>query len=111
MRFFDLFMRRVGVRPAPARVPNPVSRFTVVCPRHLMADVRRQIYLDFEAAGLRVSGLRVDNARQHDMARACVTVDCPPDKRGVLMSQARQLRAFPGVQQVHWGDRSLCAVN
>lgn len=111
MRLFNLFLRRAGVQPAPVRVPNPVSRFTVVCPRHLLADLRKQIYLDFEAAGLQIAGLMVDHAQQHDMARACVTVNCPPELRSVLMSQARQLSAYPGVQQVQWGDRRHIALN
>lgn len=111
MRFFDLFLRRAGVRQAPVRTPNPVSRLTVVCPRHLLPNVRKQIYFGFEAAGLQVSGLSVDNAQRHDMARACVTVACPPDMRAVLMSQARHLRDMPGVHQVHWGHRSQHALN
>ena len=111
MRFFDLFLRRAGVRPAPVRAPSGLSRLTVVCPRHLLPELRKQIYLDFEAAGLRVSGLIVDNAQQHDMARACVTVACPPEMRAVLMSQARLLRDRPGVQQVQWGDRRQHALN
>ena len=111
MRFFDLFLRRAGVRPTPVRVPNGVSRLTVVCPRHLLPNLRKQIYLDFEAAGLRVSGLSIDNAQQHDMARACVTVACPPEMRAVLMSQARQLRDLPGVHQVHWGHPRQHALN
>ncbi len=116
MRLFNLFLRRAGVRRAgvqslPARAPRAVSRLTVICPRHIMADVRKRIYLDFEAAGLRVAKLMVDHSWQHDMASACVTVDCPPELRPVLMSQAKQLSAFPGVQQVQWGDRRHIALN
>jgi hypothetical protein len=111
MRLFNLFLRRAGVQAAPVRVASSVSRLTVVCPRHALADVRKQIYLNFEAAGLRVAKLLVDHARQHDMARACITVDCPPELRSVLMSQARMLSSFPGVQQVQWGDRRHIALN
>lgn len=111
MRFFDLFLRRAGVRQAPTRVASQLSRFTVVCPRTSLADIRRQIYLDFEAAGLTVSGLRVDHAHRHDMATACVTVSCPPEKRRVLMMQARQVKDYPGVHQVRWGDQRHLALN
>jgi hypothetical protein len=111
MRLFNLFLRRAGVKAVPARVPSAVSRLTVVCPRHIMADVRKRIYLDFEAAGLQVAKLMVDHARQHDMASACVTVNCPPELRPVLMSQAKLLSAVPGVQQVQWGDRRHIALN
>lgn len=111
MRLFNLFLRRAGVQPAPVRVPRSLSRLTVVCPRNILADLRKQIYLDFEAAGLPVSGLMVDHATQHDLARACVTVNCPPELRSVLMTQARRLSAYPGVQQVQWGDRRHIALN
>ncbi|MFT0547305.1 hypothetical protein ACMHYO_13340 [Allopusillimonas ginsengisoli] len=105
MRLFNLYLRRAGLQSAPVLAPSAVSRFTVVCPRHALPTIRRQIYHDFKAAGLRVSGLQIDHAHQHDMARACVTVACPPEMRAVLMSRARELSAFPGVQQVHWGDK------
>jgi hypothetical protein len=111
MRLFNLFLRRAGVQPAPIRNPSRVSRLTVVCPQHVMADVRKQIYLDFEAAGLSVAAMSVDGAQQQGLARACVTVNCPPELRPVLMSQARQLSAFPGVHQVQWGDRRHIALN
>ncbi|MGP1614914.1 MAG: hypothetical protein ACTS5Y_07675 [Pollutimonas bauzanensis] len=112
MRLFNLFLRRAGVQSSAAvRAPSSLSRLTVVCPRHLLADVRKQIYLDFEGAGLRVAKVLVDKARQHDMARACVTLNCPPELRPVLMSQARQLSSYPGVQQVQWGDRRHIALN
>lgn len=111
MRLFNLFLRRAGVRTTPVRVPSSVSRLTVVCPRHVLPELRKQIYLDFEAAGLKVAGLLVDHARQEGMARACVTVNCPPELRAVLMSQARRLQSIPGVAQVQWGDRRHIALN
>src|SRR3546814_429532 len=111
MRLFNLFLRRAGVQVAPIRVPSRVSRLTVVCPHNVLADVRKQIYLGFEAAGLRVSAVSVDGARRQGLARACVTVNCPPELRSVLMSQARELSSFPGVHQVQWGDRRHIALN
>ena len=110
MRLFNLFLRRAGVQAAPVRTPRTVSRLTVVCPSHALADVRKQIYLDFEAAGLKIAAVSVDNAQGPQMARACVTVKCPPELRTALMDQARQLNAFPGVQ-VQWGDRRHIALN
>lgn len=111
MRLFNLFLRRAGVQSVPVRAVSPVSRLTVVCPRHILAEVRKQIYMDFEAAGLSVAHLRVDRTPRRDMASACVTVNCPPELRSVLMSQARQLSAYPGVHQVQWGDRRHIALN
>ncbi|MGB6106189.1 MAG: hypothetical protein WBF88_20310 [Pusillimonas sp.] len=111
MRLFNLFLRRAGVQSVPVRTPSSTSRLTVVCPRHQLADVRKQIYLGFEGAGLRVATLMVDHVQQHDMARACVTVHCPPELRPVLMSEARRLSEFPGVRQVQWGDRRHIALN
>jgi hypothetical protein len=112
MRLFDLFLRRAGVQQrGPVRERNPVSRLTVVCPRKDMAGVRKQIYLDFNAAGIKVSTLQVDRARDPDMATACITVSCPPELRAVLMHQARQIRAYPGVRMVQWGDHRHIALN
>lgn len=111
MRLFNLFMRRAGIQPGSVRAPRSTSRLTVVCPRDRLAAVRKQVYLNFEGAGLRVAHLLVDQATQHGMARACVTIDCPPELRPVLMSQARELSAFPGVHKVQWGDRRHIALN
>src|SRR5690606_23340115 len=104
MKMFDLFLRRAGVHSVPARLPKSTSRLTVECPRDALADVRRHIYLGFNTGGLRIATLEVDNARDRTMARACVTVDCPPELRPVLMNQARELRAHPGVSRFQWGD-------
>jgi hypothetical protein len=111
MRLFNLFMRRAGIRSVPVRTPKSTSRLTVVFPRDRLSDVRKQVYRNFEGAGLRVAHLLVDQASQQGMARACITIDCPPELRPVLMSQARQLSAFPGVHQVQWGDRRHIALN
>ncbi len=111
MRLFDLFLRRAGVQPAPMRVRHSLSRLTVVCPRKDMADVRKQIYVEFKAAGIKVATLRVDRAHDSDMATACVTVSCPPELRADLMRRARQIRAYPGVHQVQWGDHRHIALN
>lgn len=111
MRLFNLFLRRAGVQSAPVRIPSSVSRFTVECNRDQLVQVRKQIYLGFKGAGLHVTALRVDHAQQQDMARACVTVHCPPELRSVLMSQARQLSQYPGVRHMQWGDRPHRALN
>jgi hypothetical protein len=111
MRLFNLFMRRAGIRSVPVRSPKSTSRLTVVCPTDRLADVRRQVYRNFDTAGLRVAHLLVDQAAQQGMARACITIDCPPELRPVLMSQARELSAFPGVHKVQWGDRRHIALN
>src|SRR3546814_9488792 len=91
MRLFNLFLRRAGVQAAPIRVPSRVSRLTVVCPNNVLADVRKQIYLGFEAAGLRVSAVSVDGARQQGLERACVTVNCTHELRSVQMAPASEL--------------------
>lgn len=111
MRLFNLFLRRAGVQQAPIRQHNPLSRLTIVCPRKDMAGVRRRIYLDFNAAGIKVATLQVDRASDPGMATACVTVNCPPELRGVLMDRARLIRAYPGVHQVQWGDHRHIALN
>lgn len=110
MRIFDLFMRRAGVdRAGVGRAATPVarranSRLTVVCPREALAALRWQIYLDFKTAGLNVSQVKVDQGEDPCLASVCITVDCPADMRGVLMSQAKLLGARPDVRHVHFGD-------
>src|SRR5690606_32106122 len=108
---FNLFLLRAGLRTAPTRLPRSTSRLTVECPRDQLAKVRKQIYLGLETAGLQVTAIMVDHVHQLDLARACVTVHCPPELRSALMSQARQLSQHPGVRQVHWGDRRHIALN
>lgn len=103
MRFFDLFLRRAGVDRAAAGRRRGTSRLTVVCPRDALESVRKQICLDFSAAGLSVSQFQVDGSGQAGLASACITVDCPPELRAELMSQARRLSANPDVRRVHFG--------
>ncbi len=103
MRLFELFLRRAGVSHAAQRQRRAVSRLTIECPQEAVGAVRKQIYLDFQAAGLDVSHMEVDRAAGGHAA-ACVTISCPPDKRRTLMSQARLLNDHPEVIRVRWGD-------
>lgn len=104
MRLFDLFLRRAGVdRNSALTRRQGSSRLTIVCPRDALGEVRKQICLEFRAAGLNVSQFQIDADRNSDFASACITVDCPPELRPVLMSQARRLQAHPAVRRVHFG--------
>jgi len=104
MRFFDLFLRRAGVdRHAAQGRRRGTSRLTVVCPRDEIGALRKQICLDFSAAGLDVARVQVDTGRDTELASACITVNCPPELRGELMSQARRLSANPAVRHVRFG--------
>lgn len=105
MKIFNRFLRRAGVqqpviRPASASE----SRLSVLCMRQDMASVRKRIYTDFQAAGLRVSNLSVEHA-SHENAKACVTISCPPEMRPELMTQARRLRDHPSILNVQWEPR------
>ena len=111
MRLFNLFLRRAGVQSVPARSSSAVSRLTVECPRHVLPGLRKQIYTDFEAAGLQIAALRIDHAHSRELARACVTIRYNPQSRRALMDQARQLGSYPGVQRVRWGAASQHALN
>lgn len=105
MRIFDLFLRRAGVDRVAAPIGRRASsRLTVVCPREALGAVRKQICLDFKAAGLSVSQMQIEQGDDAHLASACITVNCPADMRSVLMSQARQLRANPDIRYVHFGD-------
>ena len=110
MRFFDLFLRRAGVdRAAALGRRRGTSRLTVICPRDELGALRKQICLDFSAAGLDVSQVQIDQGRDPGMASACITVNCPPELRGELMSQARRLSANPAVRHVHFGAQAAKA--
>ncbi|MCD0504277.1 hypothetical protein [Bordetella petrii] len=107
MRLFDLFLRRAGVdRANSSQRRQGTSRLTIVCPRDALGAVRKQICLDFGAAGLDVAQFQIDSGRDADFASACITVNCPPELRPELMSQARRLRANPAVRHVHFGARA-----
>jgi hypothetical protein len=110
MRFFDLFLRRAGVDRATAQGRRRgTSRLTVICPRDELGSLRKQICLDFSAAGLDVSQVQIDQGSDPGLASACITVNCPPELRGELMSQARRLSANPVVRHVHFGVQPLAA--
>lgn len=104
MRLFDLFMRRAGVdRASSLNRRHGTSRLTIVCPRDALGAVRKQVCSDFGAAGLSVAQFQIDTGRDADYASACITVNCPPELRTELMSQARRLQANPAVRHVQFG--------
>lgn len=104
MRMFDLFLRRAGVDRAQSQSRRrSVSRLTVECPREMLGSLRRQICLDFRAAGIDVSEVSVDAGARPELASACITVSCPADRRGELMDQARRLSSNPDVHRVRFG--------
>lgn len=110
MRLFDLFLRRAGVDRASSLNRRPgTSRLTIVCPRDALGAVRKQVCLDFGAAGLNVAQFQIDSSRDTNFASACITVNCPPELRPELMSQARRLRANPVVRDVHFGTSARAA--
>lgn len=104
MRLFDLFMRRAGVdRASLANGRHGTSRLTIVCPRDALGSLRKQVCSDFGAAGISVAQFQIDSNPDADYASACVTVNCPPELRTELMSQARRLQANPAVRRIHFG--------
>ncbi len=104
MRIFELFLRRAGVDRAVAMGRRrSTSRLTVEAPRATMGELRRQICLDFQAAGLNVSQVEIDHG-PNDVASARITVNCPPAKRSELMAQARRLNDNPDVHRVQFGQ-------
>jgi hypothetical protein len=106
MRIFDLFLRRAGVdRPGTLAGRRASSRLTVVCSREALGAVRKQICLDFKAAGLNVAQMQVDQGHDKTMASTCITVNCPADMRKVLMTQAKQLSDNPAIRSVRFGDQ------
>lgn len=112
MKIFDLFVRRAGIQATAARsTPLSVSRLSVTCPRHELAAVRKRIYTGFEAAGLQVTHVRVDHATEYGIAKACITISCPPEMRSVLMTQAKRVQEYPEVLTVQWEPRQRNALN
>ena len=110
MRFFALFLRRAGLARATALARRRgTSRLTVICPRGELGALRKQICLDFSAAGLDVAQVQVDQGQDPDLASACITINCPPELRAELMTQARRLSANPAVRHVHFGAQAAMA--
>ena len=110
MRLFDLFLRRAGVdRAQSLSRRRSVSRLTVECPRDMLGTLRKQICLDFQAVGLDVAQVQIDAGHQSDLASACITVNCPPDRRAELMTQARRLNANPDIRRVRFGQADRLA--
>ena len=108
MRFFDLFLRRAGGTAPPPGRRRGTSRLTVICPRDELGSLRKQICLDFSAAGLDVSQVQIDQARIRPRRRPA-SPSIAPELRGELMSQARRLSANPVVRHVHFGVQPLAA--
>lgn len=111
MRMFDLFLRRAGVGAATSlNRRRAVSRLTVECSRQHLPALRKQICLDFQAAGLDVTHMQVMAGAAPELASACITVTCLPERRPVLMDQARLLHANPDVRGVRFGQRAVAQV-
>ena len=109
MRFFDLFLRRAGVDRATARAAAAcTSRLTVICPRDELGSLRKQICLDFSAAGLDVSQVQIDQGSDPGMASACITVNCPRIARRTDVPGPSPERQ-PAVRHVHFGVQPLAA--
>jgi len=107
MRMFELFLRRAGLDGAPTLGrERAVSRLTVECSRDMVGRVRKQIWHDFQAAGLDVSQVQVGAGSHAEMASACITVNCAADSRSTLMAQARRLNDNPAVHRVRFGRRT-----
>ena len=105
MRIFDLFLRRAGVDRATAMSRRRSSSSLILeCPRTELGNLRKQICLDFQAAGLDVSQFQVDHSGQSELASARITVNCPPELRGALMTQAKRLSDNPDVRHVQFGQ-------
>jgi len=110
MRLFDLFLRRAGLNGTAAiRNRRTVSHLTVECPNSALGDVRKQICLNFEVAGLNVTEVRIDRGEDPESASACVTLDCPPGLRPAMVEAARRLTVDPRVRRVQWGDTRRAA--
>jgi len=107
MRLFDLFLRRAGVdRASAVSGRHGTSRLTVVCQSDDVGSLRKQVCSDFGAVGLSVTQFQIDANRDAGYASACITVNCPPDLRSELMSQAKRLQANPVVRHVQFGVSS-----
>ncbi|MDR3397613.1 MAG: hypothetical protein P4M06_08640 [Pandoraea sp.] len=100
MRVFQTFQ---AFQSQPTRA-TPVSRLTIVCVADALGALRKQMFIDLTALGLRATHVSITHWSDRDEASATVTLDCPLGSRGSLTSLVMRLSGEHSVRRVFWSD-------
>ncbi|MFY2992362.1 hypothetical protein [Achromobacter xylosoxidans] len=88
---------------APAtRAAPPTYQFTIVSVADTLNSLRKQLYFELQALDLRVLNVRISRQEAGQLASTTVTLQCPPQLRGLLSAVALRLGQSPDVRRVHW---------
>ncbi|MFY3301087.1 hypothetical protein ACOTEY_04915 [Achromobacter xylosoxidans] len=93
-----------GMTPAApaARAATPIYQFTIVSVADTLNALRKQLYFELQALDLRVLNVRISRQEAGQLASTTVTLQCPPQLRGLLSAVALRLGQSPDVRRVHW---------
>ncbi|AHB77151.1 MULTISPECIES: hypothetical protein [Pandoraea] len=83
---------------------TPVSHLTVVCLADALGALRKQMFVDLTALGLRATHVSITHWNDRDEASATVTLDCPKASRASLTSLVMRLSDERCVRRVFWSD-------
>ncbi|VVD75551.1 hypothetical protein [Pandoraea fibrosis] len=100
MRVFQTFQ---AFQSQPTRT-TPVSRLTIVCLADALGALRKQMFVDLTALGLRATHVSITHWSDRDEASATVTLDCPFASRASLTSLVMRLSGERSVRRVFWSD-------
>lgn len=100
MRVFQTFQ---VFQSQPTRTA-PVSRLTIVCLADALGALRKQMFIDLTALGLRATHVSITRWTDRDEAAATVTLDCPLASRASLTSLVMRLSGEHSVRRVFWSD-------
>lgn len=100
MRVFQTFQ---AFQSQPTHT-TPVSRLTIVCLAEALGALRKQMFIDMSALGLRATHVSITRWNDRDVASATVTLDCPQASRASLTSFVVRLSGDRGVRRVFWSD-------
>ncbi|VVD94464.1 hypothetical protein [Pandoraea soli] len=89
---------------SPPTLPTPVSRLTIVCLADALGALRKQMFIDLTALGLRATRVSITRWSDRDEASATVTLDCPAASRASLTSLVMRLSGERSVRRVFWSD-------
>lgn len=96
-------VRGAGAAPvATARPAIPTYQFTIVSVADTLNAMRKQLYHELQALDLRVLNVRVSRPDAGALASTTVTLQCPPQVRGLLSAIALRLGQSPDVRRMHW---------
>jgi hypothetical protein len=97
------FQTSQAFQSQPTRA-TPVSRLTVVCLAEALGALRKQMFIDLSALGLRATHVSITRWSDRDVASATVTLDCPHASRASLTSFVVRLSGDHSVRRVFWSD-------